>query len=680
MKTTFLVMLLSVIFLTSLPAQVDKVLVLDGCTNYFEIPDNDLLDYNQVLSLECWIRPNCEEGNRVILSKQYCQGEFGYYLSVNEGRLFWSYSPSGFCSSPNNYQTEEIEILPDVFTHVAVVHNQQEIKLFVNGIEVAQGQFAGNFATIHNSAEPFRIGAYKNINGEISNFFSGLVDEVRVWNFELYAQLIQDRMNTNLSGGELGLIMYFNMESTGVGSELLLYNQSDYDSIFDAFPIGFAENSPRTVFPEAYDQNLIDLGSDVTTCEDTVILSAGMEDYKQLEWSTGDTSEDLFVTESGIYEVTVETELCKFYSDAVNVSFLDQIVESFNLEICENDTIFIGSNIISEAGIYLDTLTNAFGCDTVYQYNISVIPELNSAIEIETCPNSSVLYEGNELEPGTITSFQFISHNGCDSIVQVQVSPTLIYQESLFFEVCEDDILEYNGNILYPGTSADFLFSSVEGCDSVVTVNVVLLETADDFLGPDQIVCSETIVLVSPSENTQWQDGVVGSTYEIDKAGVYSAYFLDDQGCIVSDTIQIEFSDQAFFVPNAFSPNADGVNDCFQIFRSNANQWNNFQWSIYNRWGGLVFQTNNIDDCWDGMINVTSGQWQRDLRKMTVVSGTITGCVETKKLAGRCGIASMSIKITILCYQSFKRQPSEPGKIPAFYGLSLKSETHPVNQ
>jgi gliding motility-associated-like protein len=631
MKTTLLVVLLSMLFLTSLPAQIDKVLVLDGCTNYFEVPDNDLMDYNDVLSLECWIRPNCEDGNRIVLSKQYCQGEYGYYLSVNEGRLLWSYSQTGFCSSPNNYQTEEIEILPDVFTHIAVVHNQQEIKLFVNGVEVAQGQFVGNFSSIHNSAEPFRIGAYRNINGEISNFFSGLVDEVRMWNFELTAQLIQDRMNTILSGGELGLILYFNMESIGVGSDLTLFNQSDYDSIFDAYPIGFTESMPRTIFPGAYDLNLVDLGDDVSTCDESWMLSTGIEDYKQLEWSTGDMSETLLVTESGNYAVTVETELCKFYTDEITVTLGEAVLQAFDFEICEGESLIIGTNTFTEAGIYYDTLSMAIGCDSINQYNVTMLPVQSSSVEIATCPESPVIYAGQELAPGSTTIFELTGGNGCDSIVTVQVTPTLVFQETLVYEVCDGETIEYDGTLLMPGTSADFVLTSVEGCDSIVTVNVELLETENDFLGPDQIVCNESVILNSPYENTTWDNGVVGSTFEVVAAGFYSAYFLDGQGCIVADTIHIEFADQAFYVPNAFSPNEDGQNDCFEIYAPLGQQWQNFKWSIYNRWGGLVFQTSDINDCWDGTIN---NRRAMEGVYVWVIRGTIAGCSEDGEWKG----------------------------------------------
>jgi gliding motility-associated-like protein len=51
-------------------------------------------------------------------------------------------------------------------------------------------------------------------------------------------------------------------------------------------------------------------------------------------------------------------------------------------------------------------------------------------------------------------------------------------------------------------------------------------------------------------------------------------------------------------VPTAFTPNHDGLNDCYGV-----SQWLNtssFEMSIYDRWGQLVFRTTNPSGCWDG--------------------------------------------------------------------------------
>jgi gliding motility-associated-like protein len=72
-------------------------------------------------------------------------------------------------------------------------------------------------------------------------------------------------------------------------------------------------------------------------------------------------------------------------------------------------------------------------------------------------------------------------------------------------------------------------------------------------------------------------------------------------GCTAYDSVTVvvnKTGQNLFSVPNAFSPNNDGVNDCFGI-----RNWGNVtlrDFSIYNRWGQKVFQTTNPSQCWDG--------------------------------------------------------------------------------
>src|SRR5690606_37863556 len=54
-------------------------------------------------------------------------------------------------------------------------------------------------------------------------------------------------------------------------------------------------------------------------------------------------------------------------------------------------------------------------------------------------------------------------------------------------------------------------------------------------------------------------------------------------------------------IPNAFTPNGDGLNDVFQI--QNLDFEKILAFRIYNRYGQLVFETNNVKEGWDGTIN-----------------------------------------------------------------------------
>ena len=64
----------------------------------------------------------------------------------------------------------------------------------------------------------------------------------------------------------------------------------------------------------------------------------------------------------------------------------------------------------------------------------------------------------------------------------------------------------------------------------------------------------------------------------------------------ISNTIGVE-KPLTLYAPNAFSPDGDGVNDHFQIRGQGVEDYN---LEIYNRWGQMVFQSENINTRWNG--------------------------------------------------------------------------------
>lgn len=76
---------------------------------------------------------------------------------------------------------------------------------------------------------------------------------------------------------------------------------------------------------------------------------------------------------------------------------------------------------------------------------------------------------------------------------------------------------------------------------------------------------------------------------------------ISSEGCIDSIQQTISISNEInFYIPNVFSPNGDGLNDEFQIFPFG--KLATFQITIFDRWGGMVFQSNNPNEYWDGTI------------------------------------------------------------------------------
>lgn len=104
---------------------------------------------------------------------------------------------------------------------------------------------------------------------------------------------------------------------------------------------------------------------------------------------------------------------------------------------------------------------------------------------------------------------------------------------------------------------------------------------------------------------------------------VYKVIGKDNNGCTNSDTVTVkaDFNMNALYLlPNSFTPNGDGINDCFGIKYWGVVQELDF--SIYNRFGQRVFHTSNPATCWDG----TYKQILQDANVFVYVISAKTAC------------------------------------------------------
>ena len=111
-------------------------------------------------------------------------------------------------------------------------------------------------------------------------------------------------------------------------------------------------------------------------------------------------------------------------------------------------------------------------------------------------------------------------------------------------------------------------------------------------------------------------------SYEM--ADIYNVQLIASNpgGCSDSITKKISVSPYDFIkLPSAFSPNGDGKNETFRIL--NAGNIELIEFKIFNRWGNLVFETNNKEEAWDGKRR---GEYQN--------SGTYIYYIKGRKSSG----------------------------------------------
>lgn len=118
------------------------------------------------------------------------------------------------------------------------------------------------------------------------------------------------------------------------------------------------------------------------------------------------------------------------------------------------------------------------------------------------------------------------------------------------------------------------LLEATTGVPAVVTIT---------WTPPDNLTCIDCMQpTASPSFNT-----------------TYYITITDANGCSAIDSVNV-WVDIDFNVPNAFTPNGDGLNDIFTVSTDLLISYN---LQIYNRWGGLLFESNDVTIGWDGTVN-----------------------------------------------------------------------------
>jgi glucose/arabinose dehydrogenase len=164
-----------------------KALSFDGTNDVVVIPDASSLDLTNGMTLEAWVYPTTTLSSwRAILQKE----TDAYFLNANTSgdRPGVGGTFAGSCCTV----LQGTSALPlNQWTHVAGTYDGAQLRLYVNGTQVASQSRTGNLQV---TGTPLRIGG--NTYG--TEFFPGRLDEVRVYNRALSQSEIQTDMSTPL--------------------------------------------------------------------------------------------------------------------------------------------------------------------------------------------------------------------------------------------------------------------------------------------------------------------------------------------------------------------------------------------------------------------------------------------------------------------------------------------------
>lgn len=270
---------------------------------------------------------------------------------------------------------------------------------------------------------------------------------------------------------------------------------------------------------------VVSLGADITQCAGTVLLDAGNPGANYL-WSESSTTQQILVTTSGTYSVTVTDLNGCSNSDTINIT-----INPLPVVALGNDTTRCGGTVtldagnpgssyawsessttqqitVSVSGTYSVVVTDLNGCtnaDTI-DVTINSIPVVALGPDVTQCGDSVMLDAGN---PGSGYSW----NTGATTQV-IYATSSGVYAVTV---------------------------TSPQGCTSSDAIIIIINPVPVVALGPDITQCGGTVVLDAQNPGAQylWSTGATTQTITVSTNGTYNVIVTNNFGCMNSDTIDI---------------------------------------------------------------------------------------------------------------------------------------------
>jgi len=401
---------------------------------------------------------------------------------------------------------------------------------------------------------------------------------------------------------------------------------------------------------------LLSIGPDVNMCADSSMLSTGIFNGT-VTWSDGFVGEDNWVNNSSEYSVIAEDMNGCFSYDTIDVILnpLPVINLGPDINACSYDVIYLeaigftsvvwsdastnDSLLVNLSGNYSVIVTDASGCQNsdVIFVTFSVPDQIDLASDIIACDDNYLIssdgFSGSVLwSNGGTSSTNIVSNSGLYSVIGTDLNGCLSYDSIDIFlapipsidlgndtTVCPgaltlsatgfSTVLWSDGssnstlNVLAPGVFSVEVVNAF-GCIAGDVIAIDFLDPTAISLGPDVETCSvnEITIMTGVDEgNFLWSNGSTQSQITVDETGTY----LIEQslcGTTIYDTIFVEIStlDQVVYIPNAFTPDFNDLNNEFEIVIGDYSHILTFAFSIYDRWGTRIFYTTDPYEKWNG--------------------------------------------------------------------------------
>jgi gliding motility-associated-like protein len=344
----------------------------------------------------------------------------------------------------------------------------------------------------------------------------------------------------------------------------------------------------------------------------TAVLDAG-SGYLSYSWSTGSSNQTISTIIGGLFSVTVTGDNNCVGSDSTWINVIQPtpnivgnpflcLLDSTSLEISNHFVSYLWSTgstedsiTVNEAQTYSITVTDNWGCSG----------------------SSEILVWNNDGPYSSLTATNEMCDQSNGSARIVATGGQGIYAYSW-----DNNTTDTIAN----GLSAGYHFVTVSDGNCQTIDSVIVYETEGPFA--DFLIYEDLLVLLEESVKAEFTDNTTGdiinwywyfgdggyeeyqtqASHYYENSGIYDITHIveDRNGCLDTVVRSIRIKDYfTVYIPNCFVPYGDGINTSFFPIGQG---WDSedFEMFIYDRWGSVVFYSNDItNNKWNGTYNNT---------------------------------------------------------------------------
>jgi gliding motility-associated-like protein len=384
------------------------------------------------------------------------------------------------------------------------------------------------------------------------------------------------------------------------GSTLPSFETMQGDTISLTITGTCGTSSDTLILTESNQGPQVNLGPDILACEnETITIEAGISGVQYL-WQDGSTSDQFITTQSGTFSVSV-SNACGNDQDTLEVFFeLNPPAQNLGPDstLCDGQEMILTATnaaglsllwqdgqtdetytVTPPGGLYVLTGSNRCGAET----DSVQISFVNGPPPVDLGPDT-VLCEGNSLLLSVIPGAYDIIWQDGNTIPEFVVSQTGVYTIQLINDC---------------GIETDSI-------RVLVDTNVLQLN-----LPPQLLWCPGDNFILDATQPFDaaylWNTGAVDPSIAASAPGQYSvevSTFCYQESSLTEIMVQDGCSlSPLFYLPNIFTPDGNGVNDKFTLSTNLPQNILGIEGEIFDRWGNLVFASNDLPFEWEGSFN-----------------------------------------------------------------------------